>query len=123
MPDNTQPTLFEPNDDGNELLWRRFIQLGERIGDGDLEGSEKKWIEREYKKLMHILVPATKQADKERRKIKALHINAQMAERLKEWVCKQEGCCGKLIQARSGSKICYCTICNQRYKARTVKKK
>ena len=32
-------------DEHEQHLWDRFVRLGERIGDGDLEGSEKKVVQ------------------------------------------------------------------------------
>lgn len=100
-------------------LWDTFIRLGERIGDGDLEGDEKRWIEKEYKRLSKILVPEIKEADKLKRQARAVHINEQMAKLL---AIKKCSCGGEMEQSRSGSKICYCKICNKRHKATSSKK-
>lgn len=67
------------NQQDNQHLWDRFARLGERIGDGDLEGSEKRWFNREYSKLARILIPELKEQDKEKRKRKAVIINQQIA--------------------------------------------
>lgn len=102
------------NSKNNQFLWDQFIRLGERIGDGDLDASEAKWVNREYKKLMLILCPDIKESFKLKRKQKATRINEQMLKLLEIKKCT---CGGSLRQSRSGSKIAYCTICNTRYKA------
>lgn len=104
----------------NQFLWRQFCRLGEMMGDGLHHEPDGKWIEREYKHLARILIPELKTQDKERRKLKALNIDEQMQKLLLERKCS---CGGTLKQSRSGSKVCYCTECNARYKARTKSKK
>jgi len=100
-------------------LWDTFARLGERIGDGDMDANEAKWVNREYKRLSRILVPEIDEAYKKKRQAKAIHINEQMAKLL---AIKKCDCGGDLEQSRSGSKICYCKVCNKRHKATTVKK-
>lgn len=121
IPENNQFNLFDKEGkiNNNEVLWDRFIRLGERIGDGDLDASERKWILPEYRRLMKQLVPGIKEQETEHRRLRAINIDAQMVKKLAENDCK---CGGKLKQARSGSKVAYCEICNARYKAQTVKK-
>ncbi len=100
----------------NWFEWQQFAKLGEMIGDG--MHHEEPWISKEYKKLSRLLVPEIKEAEKEKRKLKGQRINEQMAKLLLIKFCK---CGGLLVQARSGSKICYCSKCNARYKARGKK--
>lgn len=104
---------------GDRSDWDRFARLGEAIGDGDLSASESKWMNREYKKLSRALIPEIDEKYKVQRKLKAHRINEQMTELLKIKKC---ACGGTLQQARSGSKICYCIVCNSRYAA-TKKRK
>lgn len=98
----------------NSHLWERFAKLGERIGDGDLTASEEKYFNKEYKALMHVLVPETKDAEKNRRKQKRLNTDIQIKKLLET---EKRVCGGVLQQARSGSKIAYCSNCKLRYKA------
>lgn len=100
-------------------LWDRFARLGERIGDGDLEGSEKKWFNREYSKLARILIPEIKEQDKQKRASKSKNIDEQMVKLLSEHKCQ---CGGTYKQSRSGSKIAYCQSCNKRVQASKSKK-
>lgn len=100
--------------DENKHLWDRFVRLGERIGDGDLEGSESKWMNREYSKLARIIIPEIKDQEKEKRANKAKNINEQMVKLLSEKKCS---CGGNYKQSRSGSKVAYCQDCNKRVKA------
>lgn len=100
-------------------LWERFCRLGERIGDGDLEGSEKKWFNREYSRLAKILIPEIKAQDKVKRAAKAKNVNEQMTKLLSENKCQ---CGGYYKQSRSGSKIAYCESCNKRVMACKTKK-
>ena len=102
----------------NKHLWDQFIRLGERIGDGDLDASESRWMNREYKKLSRILVPEINEAYKEQIKAKALRINEQIKNLIAIKNCK---CGGSLRQSRSGSVICYCNKCDKRYKATSKK--
>ncbi len=97
-----------------DRLWDTFARLGERIGDGDMDANEAKWVNREYKRLSRILVPEINEAYKNKRKAKAIHINEQMAKILAEKKCT---CGGQLLQSRSGSKIAYCKECDKRHKA------
>lgn len=122
IPTNNQFNLFdkEGKTDSNQVLWDRFVRLGERIGDGDMDASEAKWVNREYKKLMLILCPDIKESLKVKRKQKAQRVNEQMLKLLQIKKCE---CGGSLRQSRSGSKIAYCTICNNRYKARKTNAK
>ena len=122
IPENNQINLFDKGEkfDDNRFLWDQFCRLGERIGDGDMDASEAKWVNREYKKLMLILCPDIKESFKIKRKEKATRINEKMLKLLEIKKCK---CGGSLKQSRSGSKIAYCTICNARYKARKTNAK
>lgn len=101
----------------NKHLWDQFAILGERIGDGDL-GPDEKWVAREYKRLSKILVPEIRESFQQKRKQKAENINAQMQKLFLTKRCTKESCGGELKQSRSGSKVCYCTICKSRYKAK-----
>lgn len=118
-PDN-QPKLFEEEIPDNvkkasdDFHWRQFCRLGEMMGDGLHHESDGKWIVREYNQLARILIPEFKEKEKERRKLKSERINEHMQKLLLEKKCE---CGGMLIQSRSGSKVCYCSKCNQRYKA------
>ena len=105
--------MMQSNDD-NQHLWDRFVKLGERIGDGDLDASESRWMNREYSKLSKILIPELKEQAKEQRSNKAKNINEQMIKLL---AIKKCSCGGELKQSRSGSKIVYCKVCNKRYSA------
>lgn len=103
----------------DQHLWDRFIRIGERIGDGDLEPSESRWINREYKKLSKILIPDIaanyKAAQKERNKNRDEQIAKLAAE-------KKCSCGGTYKQSRSGSKILYCISCKKRVIAVASKK-
>lgn len=109
----------DENNDENKHLWEQFCRLGERIGDGDLEGSEAKWFNREHARLARILIPELKEQDKEKRAAKAKNINKQMVKLLSEHKCQ---CGGAYKQSRSGSKIAYCESCNKRVQACKSKK-
>lgn len=102
------------NPDENKHLWDQFIRLGERIGDGDLDAAEARWMNAEYKKLSCILVPEIAEHYKEVRRNKARSIDAQLQKLLEVKTCD---CGSKLRQARAGSKICYCIACNKRFMA------
>lgn len=104
----------------NEFEWNQFCRLGEMIGDGLHHESDGKWITREYKRLSKILIPEIKEREKEQRKLKAIKINEQMDKILEKNKCS---CGGNLKQKRSGSKVCYCLDCNNRYVANYKKKK
>lgn len=104
----------------NENLWNQFIRLGERIGDGDLDASESRWMNKEYSKLSKILIPELKEKAKEQRANKAKNINEQMIKLLSEKKCK---CGGAYKQSRSGSKVAYCLDCNKRVMACKTKSK
>lgn len=110
---------MEEKETGNDRLWNQFAKLGEMMGDGLHHESDGKWITKEYNKLAKILIPELKEKSKERRKIKSQRINEQMINLLAIKKCM---CGGSLSQSRSGSKICYCTICNKRYQASSNKK-
>lgn len=104
----------------NEFEWNQFCRLGEMMGDGLHHESDGKWIPREYKRLSKILIPEIKEREKEQRKLKAIRINEQMDKILEKNKCS---CGGNLKQKRSGSKVCYCLDCNNRYVANYKKKK
>lgn len=98
----------------NKLEWERFIKLGDMMGDGLHHEPDGKWITREYNKLAKLLIPEIRESQKEKRKLKAERVNENMKRLLAEKKCK---CGGSLKQGRSGSKVCYCTVCNSRYVA------
>ncbi len=98
----------------NQHLWNQFIRLGERIGDGDLDASESRWMNKEYSKLSKILIPELKEKAKEQRANKAKNINEQMVKLLSDKNCM---CGGSYKQSRSGSKVAYCQSCNKRVMA------
>ncbi len=86
------------------------------MGDGLHHEPDCKWISKEYNKIFNLLYPEHKQ---EARKNKADRTNEQMKNLLEIKACS---CGGKLKQSRSGSKIAYCEVCNNRFKAVTKKK-
>jgi hypothetical protein len=98
----------------NQDLWGRFIRLGDMMGDGLHHESDGKWIERDYKRIAKILIPEIKEAEKQKRKNKAIRINQQMDVLLQTKKCS---CGGQLQQKRSGTIVVYCSVCNTRYKA------
>jgi hypothetical protein len=101
-----------------DFLWRQFVKLGDMMGDGLHHEPDGKWIVKEYNQLAKILIPELKEQDKEKRKIKADNVDKQMTKLLAERKCS---CGGTLTQKRSGTKVAYCTQCNNRYVARTKK--
>lgn len=110
----------EQKPDPNKHLWDQFIKLGEMIGDGAHEEPGGKWMSREYKKLSKILVPEIKEAETNFRQIKNKAIDEKiklLLEKMKSTCCNSD-----FKQARSGSLIVYCFLCNKRYKATTSKK-
>lgn len=113
-----KPPEKKPEHDA--FMWNQFAKLGEMIGDGEHNEPGGAWISREYRKLMHILVPETREIEREQRKLKAINIDLQMQNLMELKKCE---CGGTLKQARSGSKVAYCTDCNCRFKAKTVKKR
>lgn len=88
------------------------------MGDGLHHEPDGKWITKEYKRLSKMLIPELKQQQKEKRKLKSIHINEQMDKLLQEKKCS---CGGALKQKRSGSKVCYCSQCNKRHIATSRK--
>ena len=106
--------IEKPDDDGKKFMWEQFCRLGERIGDGDMDADEEKWVNREYKRLSRILVPEIDEHYKEVRKAKAIRVNEQIKKLIEIKKCD---CGGSLRQSRAGSKICYCKLCNKRFKA------
>lgn len=90
------------------------------IWHGLRTSADGKWIVKEYNKLAKILIPEIREQEQARRKAKAKNIDEQMAKLLALKKCK---CGGALEQRRAGTKICYCTICNTRYRANSGKKK
>ncbi len=102
------------DDNQEKAMWDRFIKLGERIGDGDLDASESRWMNREYAKLMKVLIPEIKEQEREKRAIKNKRIDEKLGALLETKKCK---CGGKFKQSRSGSLIVYCGSCNSRAKA------
>lgn len=109
--------MKKPGD--NDHLWEQFCRLGERIGDGDLEGAEKTYVNREYKRLMLILCPDIKEEFKVRRQNRNYQVDAKMKVFLEDKKCH---CGGTLTQSRSGSKILYCGNCETRYRVNSNKK-
>lgn len=105
------------NNRDNSFEWEQFAKLGEMMGDGLHHEPNGKWIIREYKRLMHILVPEVKEVEAKRRKLKNQQLDENMKNLLSEKRCIQDGCGGNLKQSRLGSKIAYCQTCNCRYKA------
>ncbi len=102
-----------------DIDFRQLEKLGEMMGDGLHHEPGGEWISREYKKLAKALIPEIAQAERKRSQQKAIHTNEQLAKLLLTRKCD---CGGQLKQSRSGSRVCYCTVCNSRYKARTKKK-
>lgn len=107
-PDKTSKEIME------ESMQNQFIKIGDRLGDGDAEGSERAWLRREYARLSKRLVPEIKEAHDRNKQAKRDHINEQMTKLI---AIKKCICGGSLKQSRSGSKICYCQLCNKRYTA------
>lgn len=99
--------------EGNQHLWDRFIWLGDKIGEGDLEPSELKGYNREYKRLMKILVPEVAEDLKKARQQRNQMINEAAKKFLDEHPCPE--CGGPRQQTRSGSKTITCTPCNLRW--------
>jgi len=102
----------------DKALWDRFVKLGDMMGDGLHHEPDGKWIAKEYRKLSKILIPEIREHNKEKRKLKAEIVNDNMQKLIREKKCI---CGGSLRQSRSGSKVCYCNLCNSRYVA--VKRK
>lgn len=84
------------------------------IGDG--LHHEEPWISKEYNKISRILNP---DFYKDIAKQKSKKIDEQMNDLLSKRDCT---CGGALKQSRKGSRVCYCTTCNKRYKAKTINK-
>lgn len=103
----------------NQHLWDRFIRLGERIGDGDLDASEAKWMNREYKALSKQLCPDIADHYKEQQKARNKNRDEQIAKLIETKKCD---CGGTFKQSRSGSKILNCLQCNRRVQAVNKKK-
>lgn len=101
----------------NKHLWDRFVRLGDMIGEG--LHHEEPWITKEYHHLRMILCPPSEDEKAffkaERQKINS-NIDEQMAILLAKKKCS---CGGGLKQSRSGSKVAYCELCNQRFKAKS----
>ena len=111
------------SDESKDLMWRQFIMLGDRIGDGD--HWEEPWISKEYNRLLKILVPPTEEEKKwkaEIRRLKNKNINEQIKNRLEADKCNK--CNSTLKQTRSGSKVVQCTNeeCKARYQYKSKKK-
>lgn len=117
---NNQPKLFEEEipdkikKASDDFHWRQFCKLGEMMGDGLHHESDGKWIAKEYRQLAKMLVPGFEDLESKRRKARTDAINESMKKLLLEKRCY---CGGIIVQSRSGSKVCYCSKCNQRYKA------
>jgi len=106
-------------EDKNKHLWDQFIRLGERIGDGDLDASESKWMNREYKRLSKILCPDIADHYKEQQQARNKNRDEQIAKLIEKIKCD---CGGTYKQSRSGSKILNCPNCKKRVKAVSKKK-
>jgi hypothetical protein len=100
----------------HQFEWRRFCALGEMIGDGLHNEPDGKWISKEYKALSKILIPNIGRKKSKYRQQMNLQIDESMKKLLEHKKCE---CGGLLVQSRSGSFVCYCEKCNQRYKAKT----
>jgi hypothetical protein len=100
-----------------DFLHNQLIKLGDMMGDGLHYEPDGKWIEKEYRKVFNLLYPEHK---KELRSKKSDRTNEQMKKLLEMKTCS---CGGKLKQARSGSSVAYCEVCNNRYKATKKKSK
>lgn len=105
-----------PNDLQDNLS-NQLIKLGDMMSDGLHHEADGKWINKEYGKVLRALHPEIYQ---EKRRLKAIKINEAIDRLLLTFICTK--CDGKLKQARSGSKVCYCTVCNARYMATSKKK-
>jgi len=106
--------------ENNDLLWQRFIRLGEMIGDGDHE----KWVETDYKRLLKILCPPTKEEKAATSKLRKQR-NEKIDSLIKTRIDKDSCTCGsKLKQSRSGSTVVVCTDknCGKKYKYNKKKK-
>lgn len=97
-----------------DFLWNQFCKLGERIGDGDMDPDEEKWVNREYKKLSRHLIPEIKEDEKEQRKRRNKLRDQSISKYITENKCP--GCSGNLKQSRSGSYVLLCISCNSRFK-------
>lgn len=117
-----QPELFPaennpPKKEFDDFLSNRLIKLGDMMGDGLHHEPDGKWIEREYRDTLKALYP---ELYKNMRKHKADSTDKQMSALLAE---NKSSCCdAPLRQSRKGSKIAYCTQCNNRFKAKSKKK-
>lgn len=103
----------------NQHLWDRFIRLGERIGDGDLEPAESRWMNREYKILAKQLCPDIADHYKEQKRARNKQRDEQIARLIEKIKCD---CGGTYKQSRSGSKVLNCIQCKKRVKAVAKKK-
>ncbi len=109
--------------ESEDLMWRNFIHLGERIGDGD--HWEEPWIAKEYRQLAKILCPPTeeeKRRNAENRRQKNKNIDEQILKRLETDKCSK--CQSDLKQTRSGSKVVQCTNeeCKAKFQYKSKKK-
>lgn len=117
-PSNSPINKPANTEDKDQHLWRQFCKLGEMMGDGLHNERGGQWIAKEYKKLSKILIPELKDQEKERRKAKNTLIDAQMQKVLVQKKCT---CGSEIKQSRSGSMVCYCVGCNQRFVAKRKK--
>lgn len=104
----------------NEHLWRQFCKLGEMMGDGLHYEADGKWIAKEYRQLARVLIPKIKEQEAAERKMKNEAIDIQITKLLTKHKCS---CGGNLKQKRSGTKIVYCEMCNNRYRITKKKKR
>lgn len=106
---------------GTPEEWERFARLGEMIGDGLHYEPDGKWITREYRSLMHYLIPETKKADKEQRAARRKQVNDRLKELLKDFKCHNCNQVGTVTQNRSGARRCKC-YCGQNFTLKKPKK-
>lgn len=104
--------------ESNQHLWDRFARLGDMIGEGDHDNMAE--INREYKKLMLILIPEIKEDLKTARILKNKRLDLQIKEKLNTEFCGK--CEGALVQTRSGSLVVKCSVCSTKYKFNKSKK-
>ncbi len=108
--------------EASDIHWNLWIKCADLLSDGDLEGSERRYYEREYKRLAKICCPDDEETKAYKREVKQRRnkkINEQMTKLNTEKKCS---CGGELKQSRSGSWVAYCVECNTRYKAGSKKK-
>lgn len=100
------------NGKDNQFLWERFCRLGEMIGDG--LHHEDQSISKEYRRLRNILIPETKEIERQQKIQRNKEIDLELNVVLKDVKCPD--CKSDLTQNRSGSKKVHCKICKQCFK-------